>query len=310
MKPFFPACGLFAALVMASCSPETLTMNIEMRHPSSSGLDLARKTIAIVYPDASGPDTLFNNAVATGLARSLEADYFGGEEAIHIYKVAPDSVNLDRMHQLVMDTGDDVVFLLDNPVFGEVRMSENASVRNARNVDSAFIATARIPYSTRLFVYDSMEKESDAIHQFSGNSTLRVGVFNNGTTPVEFLQDKAFQSVSNNGENVGAQMSNRFVSTWKTERYSLYYYDDWDGSWVDAAEHAYRYEWDKAIRLWTGLVKTKNYEKRACASYNIALAFYMLGDLNLAEKWLDEADKAYGLSLSPGLRKRIGERRR
>jgi hypothetical protein len=35
----------------------------------------------------------------------------------------------------------------------------------------------------------------------------------------------------------------------------------------------------------------------------------MMGDLNIATKWLDRADGYESLSLSPGLRKRIEERK-
>ncbi len=48
--------------------------------------------------------------------------------------------------------------------------------------------------------------------------------------------------------------------------------------------------------------------KRAAASYNIAMAFYLLEDYEMAAKWLDMADSLENLSLSQGLRKRIKSR--
>ena len=51
MKRSILITGLFA-LALAACSPQTLTMNVEMRHPSKSGIDLSRKTMSIVYMDA------------------------------------------------------------------------------------------------------------------------------------------------------------------------------------------------------------------------------------------------------------------
>ena len=39
---------LGAALLLAACSPETFTMNIEMRYPSKCGLDISRKSMAVV----------------------------------------------------------------------------------------------------------------------------------------------------------------------------------------------------------------------------------------------------------------------
>ena len=307
MRRFTLTLGL-AALALAACSPQTLTLSVDMRHPSKSGIDLARKTISIVYMDNETADTTFSNGVASSLARSLEEDYFGGNEAIGVYKIPVDSVSLDLMHRLVIDTGDDVVFLLGPPTFGEVALSENSAVRNPVSVDSAFVAQAQIPYAARLFVYDSMDKE-DRLQVFRGSSILRTQVFSSGVTAPEYLKEKALVSKELGADLVGRQISNRFVPTWKTENYSLYYYDGWDEDWVRAAYHAMDMNWKSAADIWMKKSQDGSYSKRASACYNTALAFYMMGDLNLATKWLDRADQFGTPSLSPGLRKRIEARK-
>ena len=307
MKRFTLTLGL-AALALAACSPQTLTLSVDMRHPSKSGLDLAKKTMSIVYMDDEKPDTTFSNGVASALARSLEEDYFGGNEAIGVYKIPTDSVSLDLMHRLVIDTGDDVVFLLGPPSFGEVALSDNVALQQPVSVDSAFIAQAQIPYAAKLFVYDSMDKE-DRLQVFRGNSILRTQVYSSGVTAPEFLKDKALESKELGAELVGKQISNRFVPTWKTEAYSLYYFEGWDDDWVQAAYLASEMEWKKAADIWMKKIGDNSYTKRACACYNTALAFYMMGDLNLATKWLDRADQFGTPSLSPGLRKRIEARK-
>ena len=307
MKRFTLTLGL-AALALAACSPQTLTLSVDMRHPSKSGLDLAKKTMSIVYMDDEKPDTTFSNGVASALARSLEEDYFGGNEAIGVYKIPTDSVSLDLMHRLVIDTGDDVVFLLGPPSFGEVALSENVALQQPVSVDSAFIAQAQIPYAAKLFVYDSMDKE-DRLQVFRGNSILRTQVYSSGVTAPEFLKDKALESKELGAELVGKQISNRFVPTWKTEAYTLYYFEGWDDDWTQAAYLASEMEWKKAADIWMKKIGDNSYTKRACACYNTALAFYMMGDLNLATKWLDRADQFGTPSLSPGLRKRIEARK-
>ena len=298
-----------SALVLAACSPQTFTMSVDMRYPSKSGIDLSRKTMSVVYMDDGKADTTFSNAVASSLARSLEADYFAGREAIGVYKIPADSVSLDLMHNLVMDSGDDVVFLIGPPSFGEVALSGNVAVQNATSVDSAFVAQAQIPYNARLFVYDSMGRE-DQLNLFRGGSILRCQVYSNGVTAKEFLEEKALESKAEAAELVGAQISNRFVPTWKTEGYSMYYFEGFDGDWIDAVNLAYEYHWKQAADLWMKKVSNGNNTKRACACYNLALAFYMMGDLSIATKWLDRADGCGAdLSLSPGLRKRIEARK-
>ena len=307
MKRFTLTLGL-AALALAACSPQTLTLSVDMRHPSKSGIDLSRKSMSIVYMDDGTADSTFSNGVASSLARSLEEDYFAGREAIGVYKIPADSVSLDLMHRLVMDTGDDVVFLLGPPAFGEVALSENAAVKNSVSVDSAFVAQAQIPYNARLFVYDSMDKQ-DRLQMFRGSSILRTQVFSNGVTASEFLKEKALEAKDLGADLVGKQISNRFVPTWKTEGYSLYYFEGWDEDWIEAISLAYDMNWKAAADIWMKKVNENSYTKRACACYNTALAFYMMGDLNLATKWLDRADQLGVPSLSPGLRKRIEARK-
>ena len=307
MRRFTLTLGL-AALALAACSPQTLTLSVDMRHPSKSGIDLSRKSMSIVYMDDGTADSTFSNGVASSLARSLEEDYFAGREAIGVYKIPADSVSLDLMHRLVMDTGDDVVFLLGPPAFGEVALSENAAVKNSVSVDSAFVAQAQIPYNARLFVYDSMDKQ-DRLQMFRGSSILRTQVFSNGVTASEFLKEKALEAKDLGADLVGKQISNRFVPTWKTEGYSLYYFEGWDEDWIEAISLAYDMNWKAAADIWMKKVNENSYTKRACACYNTALAFYMMGDLNLATKWLDRADQLGVPSLSPGLRKRIEARK-
>ena len=307
MKRSILITGLFA-LALAACSPQTLTMNVEMRHPSKSGIDLSRKTMSIVYMDAGTADTTFSNLVASSLARSLEAEYFRGEEAIGVYKIPADSIDVDLMHRLVMDTGDDVIFLLGVPSFGEVALADPVAVSNARNVDSAFVSSAQIPYNAQLFVYDSMGK-TDEVNGFRGSSILRVPVFSNGGLTKEALAEKAVLNKDAGAEMVGTQMSNRFAPTWKTEGYTLYFFDGFNDDWQRAAVYAYDYQWKEAADIWMKYVNANNVEKRACACYDLALAFSMMGDLNLANKWLDRADENASLGLSPGLRKRIDARK-
>ena len=307
MRRFTLTLGL-AALALAACSPQTLTLSVDMRHPSKSGIDLSRKSMSIVYMDDGTADSTFSNGVASSLARSLEEDYFAGREAIGVYKIPADSVSLDLMHRLVMDTGDDVVFLLGPPAFGEVALSENAAVKNSVSVDSAFVAQAQIPYNARLFVYDSMDKQ-DRLQLFRGSSILRTQVFSNGVTASEFLKEKALEAKDLGADLVGKQISNRFVPTWKTEGYTLYYFEGWDEDWIEAISLAYDMNWKAAADIWMKKVNENSYTKRACACYNTALAFYMMGDLDLATKWLDRADQLGTPSLSPGLRKRIEARK-
>lgn len=261
------------AILAVSCSPQVYSLVLDVRQPSPSGLDLARKSMAIVTMET--PDSTFDRNSASAMARLLEQDYFGGDEVVQMFRVpAADTVTLDLMHSLVMDTEADVVFLMSS-VIG---MPDNQ---------------ARLPLRTNLSVYDSMG--DDKVHRFKGNAFL---------TPKDGTSD-----LSDEAEKVGSRVATRFLSTWKTESFSLYYFDDFNAyTWEKALKLAYENKFGKAIDVWTQFVKEGSAIKRAAASYNIAMAFYLLEDYEMAAKWLDMADTLENLSLSPGLRKRIKSR--
>lgn len=259
---------LLLAAAVAACSPQIYPLQMDVRGPSSSGIDLGKKSMAIVYMDGHNTlDSLFDRHAASAFARELEKDYFGGEEAISISRIpSADSVGLDLMHALVMETGGDVVFLLDSKVDANV--------------------------GTSLYVYDSMGKDK----------VLRY----NGTAALDNLLGEGFEE---KGENVGHRIARRFLSNWKTENFSFYYFEDYSSElWYKPLQDAGDGKMASAIDGWAKIAKSGSDLKKACACYNIAQAFFLMGDYSLSSRWLDEADRFENLSLSPGLRKRLSER--
>ena len=256
--------ALLGALLLAACSPQVYPLYLEVRQPSSSGLDLARKSMAIVYMDGvNQQDSLLDRQVASGLARALEADYFDGKEAVSLHRTpSADTVSLSAMHALVMDTDRDVVFLLSSHL-GEA-------------------SEGRIPVATRLFVYDSMG--TDKVLRYSGSTTLT------GTGAEQ-------------AEEISGRIARRFLSTWKKGRYCFYYFENLSETWTDALDYVDEGKLHKAIDVWMPLVKEGSTLKRACAAYNLAMAFYLLGDPVMADKWLAVAEKMENLELAPALRK-------
>ena len=130
MKPIVSAAlAAVAAVVLASCDPQAFSLNVEMRYPSKSGIDLAGKSVAVVYlEDNAQSDSVFCKYMANGFASALEKDYFSGEEAIPIYKRSKDGsanyASKESLVNMVMETGEDIVFLFDSPEFGELSVGD------------------------------------------------------------------------------------------------------------------------------------------------------------------------------------------
>ncbi len=265
---------LAAVLLVAACSPQVYPLYLDVRQPSKSGLDLSRKSIGIVYMDGTQPaDSTFDRNAASAMARHLEEDYFNGDEEVGLYHIpSEDSVTVEQMHSLVMDTGKDVVFLLTSHL-------------------GTVTETGGLPVSSRLLVYDSMGE--DRILRYSGSAIVAASKEGQPTQ----------------AEEVGERMSRRFLSAWKTEAFSFYYFDTLMEDWNTPLEYLNEGRFAKAMDAWMPLTKNTQPTKRACAAYNMAMAFYLLEDYELSRSWLEVADKIETLSLSAGLHKRLDNKK-
>lgn len=295
-----------AAVLLSGCSPEIYRIYLDVRQPSASGLMLGGKSMAVVYMDGkNAADSIMSASVAEKFASVLDKDYYGGETAVGVYDVPfSDEYTIEDMRSLVMDTGEDVVFLLSSSL-GEVQSLGNKPAYIATSVDSAYIFNSSVPVSVSLWAYDSMGK--DEVKSYSGNSNIRHSVYNSGIIPEENLKDIALKEIPDgSASKVASLIGSRFTSSWKTESFSFYWFDDWNfEQWEKALDYAEQGKYSKAVDIWSAFVKGKNELKAAHAAYNIAMAFYLMGDMDLAGKWLDMADALGKVTLSSGLRKRI-----
>lgn len=296
---------LAAALAAVACSPQVYPLYLDVRQPSASGLKLSGKEISIVYMDGfTQVDSLFDRQAVSAMARQFEDDYFDGREQVGIFRIpSADTVSLDLMHSLVMETGGDVVFLLSSQL-GEAAPETNQAVAGATSPDSAYVCPVSVPVKTRLFVYDSMGE--DKVHRYTGSAVLRPLVFNNGILTQDGLKSLALRNMHKEAENVGQRVSSRFLSTWMTESFSFYYYDSPQSElWIDALLKVLDGKFAAAVDAWAPLTRKGNAQSRACACYNMAQAFYLMEDYALAGRWLDAAEKLEAVSLASGLRKRL-----
>jgi len=299
--------GLGAMLLLFSCNPSGYTLYLQTRQPSPSGMEFSGKDMSVVWL-SSGKDTVFSRGMAEGFAQTLEEDYYGGERLMDIYAMeksaAGDYSSRDTLVNLVMDTGGDVVFLMDSPTFGDVSLSDKAVVAGGSR-DSSRVAYASLPFTVQMYVYDSMGE--DTVRVFRGSSVVRQPVFCSEATSRDDIIERFWSSLSAAGERAGRKSAETFLSQWKDEMFTLVLFSSPAG-WEEAVRDADAFRWHDAMEKWMDFLDTDNMTKRSCAEYNLAMGCYMLGDYELAAKWLDLSDKDQPLSLSAGLRKRIKEK--
>ncbi len=298
---------LLAALTLSSCGPYSYTLTMEMRQPSKSGLDLDRKSFAVAcLNDGDAADSAFIMSVSEGFARSLEEEYFAGEPVIGIYTIGKtpgaDYSSRDSVMNVLLDTGSDVVFIFDSPDLEKATLSAPQAVAKPVVRDSAYLVEASVPFSLRLYVYDSMNPD-DKVLVYTGKSVAKPVAYTDGFQPDSVALARAMASLSAPGLETGEISGGPFLPQWQAESFSFTYYDS--EPWIEAVIAAHEYRWSDAIGQWIKLSDTGNMQRRSCAAYNLALTFHILDQQQIAKEWLDVSDSTYPLHLSYDLRKKI-----
>ena len=205
---------------------------------------------------------------------------------------------------------------------------------NGDSMDSLYIATAAESFASALEgAYFSGEESidiysmiSDGSSDYSQKDTLVKLVIDTDADVVFLFDEKqncdtlsmyVYDSMGNDSvlsyraanyrkresAYVGTASATKFLPNWKTESFTIYYYENDD--WLSATYDAIDMNFKSAMGKWLECLDTRDVMKRACAEYNIATACFFLSKYSLASEWLDAADADYSLPLSPGLRKRI-----
>ena len=297
--------ALSALVALQSCDPQAFSMNVEMRYPSSSGMSIDGDSVAVVYlNEDSAKDSVFNECLANGFASAIEKNYFNGAEAVNLYKM-PKVVggvysNADTLINLIVDTGCDIVFLFDAPEFGNVQIKEQ------KTSTSGTYYPVSVPVAVKLYGFDSLSG-SDTVRVWTGTRMLSANM--EASLGRQAAADSLWNRIGSSAENLGEVSARTFAPVWKEETYTFIYYESPE-AWLTAAQYASDYKWNEAMKVWISLLDTNNTMKRSCAEYNIATACFLMGDNELALKWLNSSDEDYPISLSKALRKRIQARSR
>ena len=297
--------ALSALVALQSCDPQAFSMNVEMRYPSSSGMSIDGKSVAVVYlNEDSAKDSVFNECLANGFASAIEKNYFNGAEAVNLYKMPKVGggvySNADTLINLIVDTGCDIVFLFDAPEFGNVQIKEQ------KTSTSGTYYPVSVPVAIKLYGFDSLSG-SDTVRVWTGTRMLSANM--EASLGRQAAADSLWNRIGSSAENLGEVSARTFAPVWKEETYTFIYYESPE-AWLAAAQYASDYKWNEAMKVWISLLDTNNTMKRSCAEYNIATACFLMGDNELALKWLNSSDEDYPISLSKALRKRIQPRSR
>ena len=228
-KTSFKAIALVSAmLALASCAPQAFVIRPEMRGASKSGLNLNGKTMAVVYLTGNENNVnSFNASLAEGFASRLEEDYFGGAREVELFKMpAEKGANFsakDTLVNLVLESGRDVVFLFDEPELGSPIVNDPVKVTGKKlPADSAYVSNVAMTFNTKVYVYDSMNKD-DKVLAFSGSKSVTTDVYNDGKTSKEKIAKASLKDIPKMAEKAGNLAASSFlrrgsrrISSWST----------------------------------------------------------------------------------------------
>ncbi len=266
---------IFASIALAAaCSPMAHVIPLEMRTPSTSGLDLGGKNYAVVYQSDSlnlAQETFQYTFAQEFMDELVTRNQSPEGSAVYAWRNMDESAaSKDSLVNMVIDTGNDVVIFVKPTHF--ITSPEKSSSE----------------FTINLSVYDSMDKE-DIVRQFARTNTVN--------------QQLSEENASIIAKKTAKEISQFFKSQWKLQQFTFLYYST--EKWFKAMFLAEQMQWGDAIDIWLGLTKTNNLQKRAAAAYNISVACYINGDYSLALEWLDRSDKDDLIAFSSAHRRRI-----
>lgn len=125
-------------------------------------------------------------------------------------------------------------------------------------------------------------KRDSLSYKYSQIDTL---VFN-GADPLyrKSLKNKLYNAINSSAEYLGKAFGAKLIPTWiKVERM---YYRSNNPEMIKAEEFANANQWIRAAEIWNKMTRNKNTVMAAKASYNMALACEMEGELDAAIDWL------------------------
>lgn len=246
-------------------------MSMEMRYPSSSGLNLTGKSVAMVYPYGLTQEEMqLTSSVAGALADQLDAAYPESDSTrLYTIQYTDDFARMatpDSLVNLVLKTDADVVFLFGHP-------SEFA--------DGYKQGGFKLP----LYCYDALGGEKAGVKSF--------------TITADAGSDAALS-----GKNIGNRISSSFIPTWREEEFGIWYTEN--GAWNNALLQALDFKWDAAVKGWMSILETATDPNiRACLEYNIGLGCFMMGNRELALQWLTQSDTESSSEVTTSLISRV-----
>jgi len=310
MKAIRATVLLSALLILSACGPLINLMEVDVRLPATRPLNILGREMAVFtpqYDSVSVTDSVLLYKFAQSLADALSSEAYLASGSVPVFSHYTGSEALgtleqpDYVHRLALETGTNMVFMVDSVEIGGFFTREVSQVE-----DDYKLHYLMAPFTSVVRVFDA--EKVQFIKYIPLRDTVAWEVWIPSETEKVAIPTTAFQDLQRASEYFAEELAETFMDQWETQDRVIFVYNKRD--WNLAYDHALAFAWDEAMKIWLELVKGTNAKEVACAAFNLALACEMQGNFELAQKWLDLSQKTYDLPEAKYYKELLQERKK
>lgn len=254
--------------ILFSCAPQARYVELEEKIPAEFDLPLGGRKVA-VFAVREEFDSEYMTGMLGGFVAKLANDKNLELDRIKTYMISNASYVKDSssLKFLLAERGEELNFIISDVKIGE-----------SETLADKYYEMRIIPYSVRMGVYDSL---SNVIYDRVHPDTVFIKAFSFAGEHIG--EDEAYMAEISDA--MGSGLAALLSEQWHNKRRVLASFSG--NAWTKAYFYAQDFRWEDAIEIWMKLADSGNASRSAYAAYNVAVGCEVLGNTELAKKWLD-----------------------
>jgi len=194
-----------------------------------------------------------------------------------------DTVSWEYLKYITKNTNSDIFIILDSI---KMSMTED-SFADYYTVPTEYYRYRELSVSIHWSVFDLIEKKR--LDRFHYKDTLYWEKMSYLKEEAEKKMPSVERSIRETSYFAAADYANRIFPGWSTEY--RYYFHAGNKDFEKASVYVKNYEWQQAIDLWEKYVNDIDKEIASRATFNVAFANEMLGNIDIAVAWAEQSKK-------------------
>lgn len=300
MRPFSLFIRLFiVSLFFFSCSPYVEVVKVDVLNPSASTFTFMGKDVAIIgnlYELERGKylyDSMLVAEATQGLKEALEqSPVFENYEIPIYYTYTSDTsavakiLSKPEIDSLASEIGVDMFIVVDYINIRTDKLDDDKDVQFS------------MMYASLFRVYDVTAERPHASYIFRNNEPEPMIMYGDDG---QFLMALGSDAKASLARRLGENYAMLIAPYWETvERVYYISPDDELNGIRNGDRYVQRGDWNKAMESWNKTISSSVKPMQvAMAAFNMAVGCEMMGDLTLAQSWLEYCQKLQNSKINP-----------